>query len=178
MTPQRFSLASRILHWTMAPLLLAMLLIGTGMVTTVSHWRLALVDLHKPLGVALLVLAVLRLLLRLAGKTPPLPPSLPLPLRLAAHLSHWLLYGCMLAMPPIGWAMLSAAGYPLPSLGGLHLPPLLAPDVGHYALLRSAHTVLGEVFFLTVIAHIMAGLLHALVLKDGVFEAISLRRKT
>lgn len=177
MTPQRFSLASRLLHWTMAPLLLAMLLIGTAMVATVSHWRVMLVALHKPLGLALLLLAILRLLLRLAGKTPPLPASVPAPMRIAAHASHWLLYGCMLAMPLIGWGMLSAGGFPLPSLGSLHLPPLLAPDVGHYALLRSMHTVLGELFFLLVLGHILAGLLHALVLRDGVFGAIGFGSK-
>jgi cytochrome b561 len=174
MTPARFSLASRLLHWIMAPLLVTMLLVGTGMVATVSHWRLSLLALHKPLGLALLVLAVLRLLLRLAGRTPPLPSSLPAPLRLAAHASHWVLYGCMLAMPLIGWAMLSAGGFPLP----LHLIPLGAPDVMRYALLRSMHTLVGELFYLTVIAHILAGLLHALLLRDGVFQAISLGRKT
>jgi cytochrome b561 len=177
MTPPRFSLASRLLHWTMAPLLIAMLLVGTGMVATVSHWRLTLLALHKPLGLALLVLALLRLSLRLAGRTPPLPNSLPAPLRLAAHASHWLLYGCMLAMPLIGWAMLSAGGFPLP----LHLPPLgtadVAPNVARYALLRSMHTLVGELFYLTVIAHVLAGLLHALLLRDGVFQAISLGRK-
>lgn len=174
MTPPRFSLATRLLHWTMAPLLLAMLLVGTGMVATVSHWRLSLLALHKPLGLALLVLAVLRLLLRLAGGTPPLPSTMPAPLRLAAHASHWLLYGCMLAMPLIGWGMLSAGGFPLP----LHLPPLLAPDVARYAALRSLHTVLGELFYLLVIGHVLAGLTHALLLRDGVFHAISLRRRT
>lgn len=181
MTPPRFSLATRLLHWTMAPLLLAMLLVGTGMAATVSHWRLSLLALHKPLGLALLVLAVLRLLLRLAGGTPPLPRTMPAPLRLAAHASHWLLYGCMLAMPLIGWAMLSAGGFPLP----LHLPPLLAPDVApdvapnvaRYAALRSLHTVLGELFYLLVIGHVLAGLTHALLLRDGVFHAISLRRR-
>ena len=172
MTPARFSLASRILHWTMAPLLLAMLLIGPGMVATLSHWRITLLAVHKPLGLALLVLAVLRLVLRLAGKTPPLPATLPPALRLAAHASHWLLYGCMLAMPLIGWAMLSAGGFPLP----LHLPPLLVPNVDRYVLLRSLHTALGALFYLTVIAHILAGLLHALLLRDGVFTAISLAR--
>ena len=173
MTPTRFSLATRLLHWAMAPLMLAMLLIGTGMVATVSHWRLTLLALHKPLGLALLVLAVVRLLLRLAGGTPPLPAALPAPLRLAAHVSHWLLYGCMLAMPLIGWGMLSAGGFPLP----LHLPPLLAPDVAHYALLRSAHTVLGELFYLLVVGHVLAGLVHALLLRDGVFETMSLGRR-
>jgi cytochrome b561 len=172
MMPTRFSFATRLSHWAMAPLLLAMLLVGTGMVATVSHWRLTLLALHKPLGVALLVLAVVRLALRLAGATPPLPRTMPVPLRVAAHASHWLLYGCMLAMPLIGWAMLSAGGFPLP----LHLPPLLAPDVATYAALRSLHTVVGEAFYLLVIGHVVAGLTHALLLRDGVFHAISLRR--
>jgi cytochrome b561 len=173
MTPTRFSLATRLLHWTMAPLLIAMLLVGAGMVATLSHWRLTLLALHKPLGLALLVLAVLRLLLRLRGKTPPLPASLPPALRLAAYLSHWLLYGCMLAMPLIGWAMLSAGGFPLP----WHLPALGVPNVGHYAFLRTLHTGLGELFYLLVIGHVLAGLAHALLLRDGVFEAISLGRR-
>jgi cytochrome b561 len=173
MTPQRFPLAVRLLHWTMAPLMIAMLLAGAGMVATVSPWRLTLLGLHKPLGIALLVLAVLRLLLRLAGRTPPLPSSIPAPLRIAAHASHWLLYGCMLAMPLIGWAMLSAGGFPLP----LHLPPLLGVDVGSYALLRSLHTVVGELFYLLVIGHVLAGLLHGLLLRDGVFGAIALGGK-
>lgn len=172
MMPTRFSLATRLLHWVMAPLLLAMLLAGTGMVATVSHWRLTLLALHRPLGVALLVLAVVRLALRLAGATPPLPRTMPVPLRLAAHASHWLLYGCMLAMPLIGWAMLSAGGFPLP----LHLPSLLAPDVATYAALRSLHTLVGEAFYLFVIGHVLAGLMHALLFRDGVFRAISLRR--
>jgi cytochrome b561 len=177
MTPQRFSLASRLLHWTMAPLLVAMLLIGTGMVTTMSRWHNILLGLHKPLGLALLALALLRLALRLVGKTPPLPSTLPAPLRIAAKASHWLLYGCMLAMPLIGWGMLSAAGYPMPSPAGLHIPPLLAPDVERFALLRTLHAQVGRLFFALVTLHIMAGLLHALLLRDGVFDAMSLRGK-
>jgi cytochrome b561 len=84
MSHQRFPLGVRLLHWIMAPLLIAMLLIGTGMVTTLSAWRLRLVGIHEPLGLALLVLALLRLALRLRGANPALPARLPLPLRLAA----------------------------------------------------------------------------------------------
>jgi cytochrome b561 len=174
MTPTRFSLLTRLLHWTMAPLLVAMLLVGTGMAATLSHWRITLIGLHKPLGLALLVLAVLRLLVRLAGRTPPLPSTLPPALRAAAHASQWLLYGCMLAMPLIGWGMLSAGGFPLP----WHLPALVTPGVARYALLRGLHTVVGEVFYTLVIGHVLAGLLHAWLLRDGVFDAISLRRRS
>ena len=42
-----------------------------------------------------------------------LPPDLPEPMKLAAHLSHYALYMLMIGMPLIGWAMLSAAAYPV-----------------------------------------------------------------
>ncbi|QRX82090.1 cytochrome b [Glaciimonas sp. PAMC28666] len=173
-----FSLPSRLLHWLMAPLLLAMLLIGVGMISTVSHWRLWLIGIHKPLGLALLVLVVLRLLLRLLGHSPKLPSSMPAWQRHVATLSHWLLYGAMFAMPLLGWGMLSAAGYPLPGIGAFHLPSIAPQNVTLYAWLRYAHGVCGQAFFALIVFHIAAGLLHALVLKDGVFKSISLRAKS
>jgi cytochrome b561 len=178
MKAHTFSLPSRILHWLMAPLLLAMLLIGIGMVSTLSPWRPVLIGLHEPLGIALLVLALLRLSLRAAGATPTLPSTMHAWQRHLATLSHWALYGAMLAMPLLGWGMLSAAGYPLPGFAGVHLPAIAPHNVTLYAALRFAHGVCGLLFFLLVIAHIAAGLLHALVLKDGVFDSMALRVKT
>ena len=45
-----FNLLARVLHWTMAPLILAMLFIGVGMVSSI-HLRPMLIDLHRPLGI-------------------------------------------------------------------------------------------------------------------------------
>ncbi|HEV7813638.1 MAG TPA: cytochrome b/b6 domain-containing protein [Janthinobacterium sp.] len=174
MKPSKFSLPSRLFHWIMAPLLLAMLLIGVGMVATVSGWRPVLVGIHQTLGLALLALAILRLLMRLAGGSPALPASMPAWQHLIAKLSHWVLYGAMLAMPFLGWGMLSAAGYPLPGIAGMHLPPIAPQNVTLYAWLRATHGFVGEIFFATIVLHIGAGLLHALLLKDGVFDAMSL----
>jgi cytochrome b561 len=173
-----FSLPTRIMHWLMAPLLLAMLLIGIGMVSTLSTWRPTLIGLHEPLGIALFALALLRLLLRLAGHTPQMPATMHAWQRHIATLSHWALYGAMLAMPLLGWGMLSAAGYPLPGFGGFHLPPIAPHNVILYAALRYAHGVCGVLFFALIVAHIAAGLLHALMLKDGVFDGMALRAKS
>ena len=171
-----FSLPSRVLHWLMALLLLAQLLAGVGMVATVSVWHDRLINLHKPLGICLLVLVVLRLVLRWVGGSPPLPASMPAWQRYAATLSHYGLYAAMLGMPLLGWAMLSAAAYPLPGIGGWHLPPIMPHNVALYAWLRWAHGIGGQLFFLLVLMHIGAGLLHALVLKDdGVFASITRR---
>jgi cytochrome b561 len=166
-----FPLLSRLLHWTMALLILAMLFIGVAMVSSLSDYH-RLVAMHRPLGILLLVLVAVRLINRLLSPPPPLPAAMPAVLRLAAHGSHWLLYALMFAVPLVGWAMLSAAGYPIPLIGGLNLPPILPHDRALYALLRPMHTVLAFALFATFLAHLGAALAHALVFKDGVFRSM------
>jgi cytochrome b561 len=137
---QRFNPLARLLHWTMAVLILAMLLIGIGMVSTVSPRYHELLSIHRSMGVVILVLAAVRLLNRLLGPQPPLPPDLPPWQQIVAKLSHLLLYALMFSLPLVGWAMLSAAGYPILLFGSLHLPAILPHDVRVCALLRAAHT--------------------------------------
>src|SRR6202051_2249750 len=117
----RFTVPQRMLHWVMAVCILAMLFIGVGMVSTVMPKYLTLVSIHKPLGIAILVLALVRLVVRLCYGAPSLPVDLPEPLKLAAYLSHSALYVLMIAMPLIGWGMLVAAAYPVVLVGGAHL---------------------------------------------------------
>jgi cytochrome b561 len=172
----QFSVFSRILHWTMAIMILAMLFIGIGMVASLSdyHW---LVSIHKPLGIAILILVAVRLINRLANPPPPLPKAMPAVLRFAAHASHLALYGLMFALPLVGWAMLSAARYPIVLYGPLQLPPILPQSDEVYAALRLAHTVLAYLLFATFLAHLGAALMHALIFKDGVFPSMASWRK-
>src|SRR5262245_7759079 len=109
---RRFTPLQRLFHWLMAACILAMLFIGVGMVSTVMPKYLTLVSIHKPLGIAILVLAIVRLGLRLRYGAPALPADLPEPMKLAARLSHLAFYLLMIGMPLIGWAMLSTAAYP------------------------------------------------------------------
>lgn len=166
-----FPLLSRLLHWTMALLILAMLFIGVAMVSLLSDYH-RLVAIHRPLGILLLALVAVRLINRLLSPPPPLPAAMPAVLRRAAEASHWLLYALMFAVPVVGWAMLSAAGYPIPLVGTVHLPPILPHDRALYAVLRPAHTALAFLLFATFLAHLGAALTHALVFKDGVFRSM------
>jgi cytochrome b561 len=122
---QRFTPLQRLLHWLIAVCILAMLFIGVGMVSTVTPKFLPLVAIHKSLGIAILVLALIRLAVRLRYGAPALPADLPEPMKLAAHLSHYALYALMIGMPLLGWAMLSAAAYPVVVFQGLSLPAIL-----------------------------------------------------
>jgi len=163
---------ARLLHWLMAVLILTMLFVGVGMVSTVSEKHEWLLALHKPLGATIFVLALIRLGVRLRFPPPPLPADMPAIMKFAAHASHWLLYGLMLALPLVGWAMLSAGGYPI-SLGALHLPPLLPFNGEVFAWLREAHRYLAYLLFFTVLGHMGAALYHGLIRRDGVLESMT-----
>jgi cytochrome b561 len=175
MIHQRFTPLQRTLHWVMAVCILAMLFIGVGMASTVASEYLTLVNIHKPLGILILILALIRLVVRLVYGAPPLPLDLPEPMKLAAYLSHYALYALMIAMPLIGWAMLSAADYPVVIWPGVWLPQILPQSASLHTLLWNAHFYLAFCFFALILMHLAAGLFHGLVRRDGVFDAMGPR---
>src|ERR1700749_489255 len=170
---RRFTPLQRLLHWLIAVCILAMLFIGVGMVSTVTPKFLPLVAIHKSLAIAILVLALIRLVVRLRYGAPALPADLPEPMKLAAHLSHYALYALMIGMPLLGWAMLSAAEYPVVVFGSVYLPSILPQSDSLHTLLWNAHFYLAFVFFALILMHVAAALFHALVRRDGVFGSMA-----
>jgi cytochrome b561 len=170
---QRFTPLQRLLHWLMAVCILTMLFIGVGMVSTTMPKYLTLVSIHKPLGISILVLALIRLAVRLRYGAPALPANLPEPMKLAAQVSHYALYVLMIGMPLLGWGMLSAAAYPVVLFGGVHLPAILPQSDRLHTLLWDAHFYLAFAFFALVLMHVAAALFHALIRRDGVFDAMA-----
>lgn len=169
----RFSGLQKLLHWLMAVLILAMLFVGVGMVFTVSQAHDTLVNLHRPLGIALLLLVIVRIVVRVRRGAPALPGSMPPLQRAVAKGSHLVLYALMLAMPLVGWGMVSAGGYPVTMAGAFYLPPILPANVQLFAVLRALHTWLALALFAVVLMHLAAALLHALILRDGVFATMA-----
>jgi cytochrome b561 len=174
---RRFPVISGLLHWLMAAMVLAMIFIGVGMAASVSGRYDFLVSIHRPLGVAILALVIVRFANRRINPPPPLPDTIPFAQRMAATASHILLYALMLILPLVGWGMLSAAGYPIVLYGPLRLPPILPHDLTLYAWLRHLHTYLAYLLFATFLAHLGAALFHALIRRDGVFESMASWRR-
>ena len=173
--PRPFTPFSRILHWTMAALILTTLFIGIGMVASLSHYH-TLISIHRPLGILILALVAIRLVNRVLNPPPPLPEAMPAWQRFVAVGSHVLLYALMFALPLVGWAMLSAAGYPIVLYGPLQLPPIAPQNPGLFATLRTTHTVLALLLFATFLAHLGAALTHALIYRDDVFPSMTFWR--
>lgn len=169
---QRFTLLSRILHWSMAVLVLAMLFIGIGMVSTTSPSYHALLSIHKSIGIVILVLVAIRLINRLLNRPPPLPAGLPDWQQVMAKASHIALYALMFALPLVGWSMLSAEGYPIVIFGWLRLPAILPHDAQVFAALRSTHTVLALLLFAVFLLHLGAALFHWLIRRDAVLKSM------
>ena len=171
--PKRFALPSRILHWLMAPMVIAQLLIGVTMIASLSYYPL-LLAIHRPLGVLILAFAVVRLVNRLTHRLPPFLTTMGPAERRIASWSEYLLYALLLVQPLVGWAMLSAARFPITLVGPLHLPGIAPHDIDVYAVLRQAHSVFAFLLFLTFTAHVCAVLFHTLVLRDGLLDRMAL----
>ncbi|MFF3291267.1 cytochrome b [Streptomyces sp. NPDC003023] len=168
----QFTYFSRWLHWVMAVAIVSMLFIGAAMVASLGDYRL-LLSVHKPLGVAVLALAVIRLVNRFTHRAPPHPPSMSRVERWSATASESLMYGLMVAQPLIGWAMVSASDTPL-VVGGVRLPAIAPADPALFAALREAHLVFGYALFLLFTLHMLAVLFHVLVLRDGLLGRMAL----
>jgi cytochrome b561 len=151
----------------MAAMVLTMLCVGVAMVASLADYHV-LLSIHRPLGIAILLLVVVRFVNRLLNPAPPFPDTMSRMERFAAKASEITMYGLMFVLPLVGWGMLSAGRLPIVLYGPLQLPNILPHDMALFAFLRKTHTVLAYLFFLTFLAHFGAILFHSLVLRDGI----------
>lgn len=110
-TPTSFSLAQRILHWTMALLILFNLLFADSMEDWAQAFfggqsptpeQVGAANIHAYVGISVLVLGIVRLCLRVIQGVPPEPKEEPPLLRVVAKLSHWAFYALFFVMPFAG----------------------------------------------------------------------------
>jgi cytochrome b561 len=172
-TEQRqFTVLMRLFHWLTAALVLTMLGIGLAMVASLADYH-RLVTIHRPLGILILIVVVIRFVNRHYCTLPPFPATMSPRERSVASASELFLYALLFAQPLVGWGMLSAARYPVTLYGSIHLFPILPQSVMLYTVLRRAHTALAYLLFLTFLAHFGAVLLHTWILRDGTFSRMA-----
>jgi cytochrome b561 len=111
----RYTTVAVALHWAIAIAILAMIPFGWWMSDAVVDPATrsqagAAFQLHKSVGLTILVLSLARLGWRLMHKAPPLPQAMPAWEKLTAKVTHWLFYFFMIAIPVTGW-IYTSAGY-------------------------------------------------------------------
>lgn len=171
----RYTSTAMLLHWLMGIGLIALLVFGWYMAgLPFSPTKLKYYNWHKWAGVTLLVLSVLRLLWRLTHR----PPALPAPMaaamprwqHMAHHGVHYLLYALFFAVPLLGWAYSSAAGFPVVWFGLWQLPDFVAPSPALAESLKPLHMIAAYTLAGLIVLHIAAALKHQLIDRDGLLQ--------
>jgi cytochrome b561 len=139
--------------------------------------REAMKSLHFMIGLTVLMLVVARVIARLLSATPKILPPPPAWQEIAARLVHLALLVFMIAMPILGWLILSAEGDPIP-FWGFELPPLTAPDKGFAEEVEEIHETVGNIGYFLIGAHAAAALLHHYIIKDNTLARMLPYRST
>ncbi len=112
----RYSTVAIVLHWLIAALILLNLWLGVTMVGQHGLAKFNNFQLHKSVGVTVLLLSVLRLGWRLANPPPPHVAGMARWEKTASTVVHWAFYGIMIGMPLTGWLAVSASPTGIPTL--------------------------------------------------------------
>jgi len=161
-----------ILHWMIAGLILANIGVGLRTQAIKGLAQFELYQLHKSIGILVLVLSLARLAWRLASPPPPHPASMKAWEKAGASAAHWGFYLIMIGLPVTGWIMVSASPYnlptilfktvPWPHLGFIHDLPMLQRKAVEASTTR-VHELLTYLTYALLALHLGAVAKHHLI---------------
>ena len=173
-SPDRYGRVAIAIHWISALLIIGLMIAGfraAGLTDPAA--KVPLLQVHAPIGAAVLVLTLARLLWWLVADTKPADPAgVPHLQARAAKAVHVLLYVAILGLAGSGIAMmvLSGAG---DILFGTAPGPL--PDFWAFAP-RYGHRVMAALIVVLLGLHVGAALYHQFIRKDRLFSRMGVGR--
>ncbi|MER2519179.1 MAG: cytochrome b [Bdellovibrionales bacterium] len=183
MTNPSYDKVAKTFHWLIALAILGMLALGWTMGDAPNGpGKSALYGLHKSIGIAILLLSLLRLGWRLAHSAPPMPSAMKTWEKALARIVHGLLYVLMIGIPLSGWAMVSTSSRNFPTvLFGLvplpHLPIISTlankQEINEFA--HESHELLAYGMVALLVLHVAAALKHHWIDRDDVLTRIAPR---
>lgn len=165
-TDNQWGFVSRLLHWGMAIFIIGMLAGGLYMASLPnSPFKFALYDVHKAIGVLILLFLIFRFIWRLSQKVPTLL-RLPQPQQFLAKISAPIMYLILFIMPLSGIVMSQAGGYPINVFGRFTLPQMIDknPELGKMAV--AIHQTTAWILIAFIILHTLAAFYHQFCRKD------------
>jgi cytochrome b561 len=175
----RYSVGAIILHWIIALMILGNIALAWWFNTLHGSAKIEPVQLHKSIGITVLVLTVLRLGWRVAVPAPKLPDYVTGWEMWLAKTVHVLFYLVMLGLPLTGWAFSSASPLikvfpivlfhvvPWPTLASLANLPHEQMKAAHDVLL-AGHRLLAKLAYGLIALHVAGALKHQFISNDDV----------
>lgn len=173
----RYGRLSIIIHWVTLALLIAVYacIELREIYPRGSEIREALKTWHYMLGLTVFFLVWVRIAARFMSKTPPIVPASPKWQLMIASAVEIALYVLMIALPLLGWIMLSAEGEPIPFFG-LRLPALLGANDALADRIKEIHETLATAGYFIIGLHASAALFHHYVRRDNTLRRMTLPR--
>lgn len=168
----RWSLATILLHWLNAAVIVGLLGLGWSMLRFFdAATRFDLYQLHKSFGVVAIGFLVLRLAARAIFAAPP-DVQMPAWAARAALGAHVALYALTAIVVLAGWVTASSAPLPIPTIVfGLFTWPAIAPTDGTiFAIAQTVHKWAAYVLAALIALHIAAALKHQFWDRDGLMR--------
>lgn len=171
----RYSAVAIVLHWLIAAAIVFQVIIAWRMGGGRTPEGFALVQLHKSIGITVLLLSLARLAWRLTHRPPPLPAGMASWEKALAKVAHVGLYVIMIGLPITGWIMVSASRIQVPTLLYGVVPWPHVPGLAHLAeptksawhgFGETGHEVLAWGAYILVALHVAGALKHQLLSKD------------
>jgi len=164
-----YSSLGKALHWITALIILFVIPAGIVM-TNIGEGALqnTLYNLHRSFGVLVFVIALARVLTRIAHGGPGHAAGLTTFERYASTFVHYALYALLFASPILGWLMTSAFRVDVSVFGLFTLPHLVPQDDAAFKFYQRLHFISGVAMAALVAVHIAAALKHTFVDKDTV----------
>jgi len=178
-TETQFGAVTKALHWTIALIVICLLVVGLvmGHIPNTPDWvqiKLQAYSLHKSFGMTVLALMICRICWHIYSHRPDEVESIPRWQKVAAQSVHYSLYVLLIAQPLTGWIFSSAHGRSVNFFGLVTLPDLVGNDQNtgnHYGrTFDTLHEVIGYAILAIVLLHIAAALKHHFVEKDAVLK--------
>lgn len=166
----RYSMVAILLHWVIAAALVFQVVLGSAMDGPRDAARFSIYQLHKSIGITILLLTLVRLGWRIANPPPPLSTMLKAWERRLAQITHRSFYALLLGLPLSGWLIVSTSKIAVPThlFGLIEWPQLPVPDTLRHTvheLSEVSHELLVWGVLLLIALHVAGALKHHLI--DG-----------
>ncbi len=179
-TPENYGSVSRGFHWLTAALVIGLLVLGLLLEEMArGAFKLKMINLHKSVGVLVLLLTLARILWHFYSKKPALIATLKKWEKVLSHTLHGLLYLALIGMPMSGWIMSSAKGYPVSLFKLATLPQIVEENKALAEWAGEIHEILGYTLIVIIIVHFVGALKHHFIDRDDTLRRMTpfLKRK-
>lgn len=168
-TSTTYGAVSKVLHWLIFLLVLAMIAGGFFMDDVPDEYKGTIFNLHKLTGLCILFLMVLRMLWAAINVKPFLPAATPVWQRMATRVTHFSLYLLVTAMPLVGWIG-SSASRKAPHIGDLTFTLPVPADKALSHSMFDVHEIIAYLIIAFVTFHVVGALYHHYIKKDDILR--------